>query len=110
MGMAGNRDSKPTGRGRSGEGRRQGSTASSSASSAMYRIRLLLCSHAQSERTIERIAMAIICLMPVNWNSIQASKMLPIPIRAAREVGDVLQDVPSGRKVCSDSRRCSQVS
>lgn len=39
MGMAGNCDSKPTGCGRSGEGRRQGSTAASPASYAMYRIR-----------------------------------------------------------------------
>jgi hypothetical protein len=66
---------------------------------------LLLCPHRQSESTIEQIAKEVFSLTKVNWNSTQMNQRLPIPIRAARKVGDVLKYVPSGQKVSSDYRK-----
>ncbi len=66
---------------------------------------LLLCPHPQSESTIEQIAKEVFSLTKVNWNSTQMNQRLPIPIRAARNVGDVLKYVPSGQRVSSDYRK-----
>ncbi|MFD2741764.1 hypothetical protein ACFSUD_19620, partial [Sulfitobacter aestuarii] len=66
---------------------------------------LLLCPHPQSESTIEQIAKEVFSLTKVNWNSTQMNQRLPIPIRAARKVGDVLKHVPAGQKVSSDYRK-----
>lgn len=66
---------------------------------------LLLCPHPQSESTIEQIAKEVFSLTKVNWNSTQMNQRLPIPIRAARKVGDVLKYLPAGQKVSSDYRK-----
>ncbi|WP_254368277.1 hypothetical protein [Paracoccus sp. Z118] len=66
---------------------------------------LLLCPHPQSESTIERIAREVFSLTKVNWNSTQMNQRLPIPIRAARKVGDVLKYLPPGQNVSSDYRK-----
>ncbi|WP_229583491.1 hypothetical protein [Paracoccus sp. S-4012] len=66
---------------------------------------LWLCPHPQSESTIERIASEVFSLTKVNWNSTQMNHRLPIPIRAARKVGDVLKYLPPGQKVSSDYRK-----
>jgi hypothetical protein len=46
----------------------------------------------------------VLALTKVNWNSTQMNQKLPIPIRAARAVGEVLKYV-SGDKVSSDYAR-----
>ncbi|WP_434290555.1 argonaute/piwi family protein [Celeribacter sp. SCSIO 80788] len=66
---------------------------------------LLICPHPQSESTIEQIAKEVFSLTKVNWNSTQMNQRLPIPIRAARKVGDVLKYLPEGQKVSSDYRK-----
>lgn len=66
---------------------------------------LLLCPHPKSESTIEQIAKEVFSLTKVNWNSTQMNQRLPIPIRAARKVGDVLKYLPAGQKVSSDYRK-----
>lgn len=66
---------------------------------------LLLCPHPQSESTIEQIAKEVFSLTKVNWNSTQMNQRLPIPIRAARKVGDILKYLPAGQKVSSDYRK-----
>jgi len=66
---------------------------------------LLLCPHSQSESTIEQIAKEVFSLTKVNWNSTQMNQRLPIPIRAARKVGEILKYVPEGQKVSSDYRK-----
>ena len=66
---------------------------------------LLLCPHPKSESTIEQIAKEVFSLTKVNWNSTQMNQRLPIPIRAARKVGDILKYVSPGQKVSSDYRK-----
>ena len=66
---------------------------------------LLLCPHPQSKSTIEQIAKEVFSLTKVNWNSTQMNQRLPIPIRAARKVGDILKYLPAGQKVSSDYRK-----
>lgn len=66
---------------------------------------LLICPHPKSESTIEQIAKEVFSLTKVNWNSTQMNQRLPIPIRAARKVGDILKYVPPGQKVSSDYRK-----
>ena len=66
---------------------------------------VLLCPHPRSESTIEQIAREVFSLTKINWNSTQMNQRLPIPIRAARKVGDVLKYVPVDQKVSSDYRR-----
>jgi len=41
-------------------------------------------------------------LSKMNWNSTQFDGALPIPIRAARQVGRVLKHVPIGQKEASE--------
>jgi len=38
----------------------------------------------------------------MNWNSTQFDGALPIPLRAARQVGQVLKHVPAGQREASD--------
>ena len=54
---------------------------------------LLLCPYPGSDSTIAQIANEILSLTKVNWNSTQMNQKLPIPIRAARAVGEVLKYV-----------------
>jgi len=66
---------------------------------------LLLCPHARSESPIEKIAREVFSLTKVNWNSTQMNQKLPIPIRAARKVGEVLKYIPEHQPVSPDYRR-----
>lgn len=65
---------------------------------------LLLCKHKSSDSTIADIAHEVLSLTKLNWNSTQMNQKLPIPIRAARKVGEVLKYVTDD-KVSSDYRR-----
>jgi len=65
---------------------------------------LLLCPYEGSDSTIAQIASEVLSLTKVNWNSTQMNQKLPIPIRAARAVGEVLKYV-TDQKVSSDYAR-----
>jgi hypothetical protein len=65
---------------------------------------LLLCPHKCSDSTIAQIASEVLSLTKINWNSTQMNQKLPIPIRAARKVGEVLKYVTDDR-VSADYRR-----
>ena len=65
---------------------------------------LLLCPYKGSDSTIAQIANEVLALTKINWNSTQINQKLPIPIRAARAVGEVLKYV-SDEKVSSDYAR-----
>jgi len=65
---------------------------------------LLLCPYKGSDSTIAQIANEVLALTKVNWNSTQMNQKLPIPIRAARAVGEVLKYVEDG-KMSSDYAR-----
>jgi hypothetical protein len=65
---------------------------------------LLLCPYPGSDSTIAQIANEVLSLTKINWNSTQMNQKLPIPIRAARAVGEVLKYV-TNQKVSSDYAR-----
>ncbi|MGO6736481.1 hypothetical protein ACCS71_14105 [Rhizobium ruizarguesonis] len=65
---------------------------------------LLLCPHKSSDSTVGQIAKEVLSMTKINWNSTQMNQKLPIPIRAARKVGEVLKYVGDG-KVSSDYTR-----
>lgn len=65
---------------------------------------LLLCPHKSSDSTVAQIAKEVLSMTKINWNSTQMNQKLPIPIRAARKVGEVLKYVGDG-KVSSDYTR-----
>ncbi|WP_316204513.1 hypothetical protein [Bradyrhizobium sp. SZCCHNS3051] len=52
---------------------------------------------ARHDSTISQIASEVFALTKVNWNSTQMNQKLPIPIRAARAVGEVLKYVKDDR-------------
>ncbi len=66
---------------------------------------LLLCPHPSSDSTAAQIAEEVFSLTKINWNSTQMNQRLPVPIRAARKVGEVLKYMPEGQAVSSDYRR-----
>lgn len=66
---------------------------------------ILLCPHERSESTVAQIADEIFSLTKINWNSTQMNQKLPIPIRAARKVGEVLKYVEDGQSISSDYTR-----
>lgn len=63
---------------------------------------LLLCPHPKSDSTVTQIAKEVFALTKVNWNSTQMNQRLPIPIRAARKVGEVLKYKKEGEFVSSE--------
>jgi hypothetical protein len=65
---------------------------------------LLLCPYKGHDSTIAQIAAEVLSLTKVNWNSTQMNQKLPIPIRAARAVGEVLEYAADG-KISSDYSR-----
>lgn len=65
---------------------------------------LLLCPYPGGDSTIAQIAEEVLGLTKINWNSTQMNQKLPIPIRAARAVGEVLKYATS-EKVSSDYAR-----
>ena len=66
---------------------------------------LLLCPHSSCDSTISQLANEIFSLTKINWNSTQMNQRLPIPIRAARKVGEVLKYVQEGQSVSTDYRK-----
>lgn len=66
---------------------------------------LLLCPHPSSDSTIAQIAEEVFSLTKINWNSTQMNQRLPVPIRAARKVGEVLKYLKEGQMVSPDYRR-----
>ncbi|MGA0598828.1 argonaute/piwi family protein [Enterovirga sp. CN4-39] len=66
---------------------------------------LLLCPHKSSDSTPAQVAEEILSLTKINWNSTQMNQRLPIPIRAARKVGEVLKYINEGQSVSSDYRK-----
>ena len=66
---------------------------------------LLLCPHESCDSTISQIAEEVFSLTKINWNSTQMNQRLPIPIRAARKVGEVLKYMDEGQTVSTDYRR-----
>ena len=66
---------------------------------------LLLCPHESCDSTISQIAEEVFSLTKINWNSTQMNQRLPIPIRAARKVGEVLKYMDEGQAVSTDYRR-----
>lgn len=66
---------------------------------------LLLCPHESCDSTIAQIAEEVFSLTKINWNSTQMNQRLPIPIRAARKVGEVLKYMDEGQTVSTDYRR-----
>ncbi|MFV0294493.1 MAG: hypothetical protein ACK5JT_00025, partial [Hyphomicrobiaceae bacterium] len=66
---------------------------------------LLLCPHERSDSTIAQIAEEVFSLTKINWNSTQMNQRLPIPIRAARKVGEVLKYVSNDQTISTDYRR-----
>ncbi|MGY3591482.1 hypothetical protein ACVIGB_008938 [Bradyrhizobium sp. USDA 4341] len=65
---------------------------------------LLVCPHPRSDSTVAQLADEIFSLTKINWNSTQMNQKLPIPIRAARAVGEVLKYVTDD-VVTSDYRK-----
>ena len=66
---------------------------------------LLLCPHPSSDSTVAQIAEEVFSLTKINWNSTQMNQRLPVPIRAARKVGEVLKYMAEGQVVSPDYRR-----
>jgi hypothetical protein len=65
---------------------------------------LLLCPYKGHDSTVAQIAREVLSLTKVNWNSTQMNQKLPIPIQAARSVGEILKYV-TDQKVSSDYAR-----
>ena len=55
-----------------------------------------------NDSPIGEIARDILALTKMNWNSTQFDGAIPIPIRAARQVGKVLRHVPHGETETSE--------
>ena len=66
---------------------------------------LLLCPYEGSDSTLLQLAEEIFSLTKINWNSTQINQRLPIPIRAARMVGEVLKYVQVGQVESTDYRK-----
>lgn len=66
---------------------------------------LLLCPHRGGDSTIAQLAEEVLSLTKINWNSTQMNQRLPIPIRAARMVGEVLKYLREGQTESTDYRK-----
>lgn len=58
-----------------------------------------------NDTPITEIAAEVLALTKMNWNTTQFDGALPIPIRAAHEVGKVLKYVPIGQRSATDYTR-----
>ena len=58
-----------------------------------------------NDTPITEIAAEVLALTKMNWNTTQFDGALPIPIRAAHEVGKVLKYVPTGQRAARDYTR-----
>lgn len=66
---------------------------------------LLLCPHRGCDSTVTQIAEEVLSLTKINWNSTQMNQRLPIPIRAARMVGEILKYMKEGQIESTDYRK-----
>lgn len=66
---------------------------------------LLLCPHSSCDSTVAQLAEEVFTLTKINWNSTQMNQRSPIPIRAARMVGEVLKYVQEGQAESTDYRK-----
>lgn len=66
---------------------------------------LLLCPHRSCDSTAAQLAEEVFSLTKINWNSTQMNQRLPIPIRAARMVGEVLKYMAEGQVESTDYRK-----
>jgi len=66
---------------------------------------LLLCPHKSCDSTTAQLAEEVFSLTKINWDSTQMNQRLPIPIRAARKVGEVLKYMKEGQVESSDYRK-----
>ncbi len=66
---------------------------------------LLLCPHKSCDSTIAQLAEEVFSLTKINWNSTHMNQRLPIPIRAARTVGEVLKYMKEGQVESTDYRK-----
>lgn len=55
-----------------------------------------------NDASLGEISHDVLALSKMNWNSTQFDGALPIPIRAARQVGKVLKHVPVGQREATD--------
>jgi hypothetical protein len=60
--------------------------------------------HAASDTPLHTIAAEVMALTKMNWNSTQFDQALPIPIRAAKQVGKILKHVSPQQTPQSDYR------
>ena len=58
-----------------------------------------------AQAAVSKIAEEVLSLTKINWNSTQMTQRLPIPIRAARTVGEVLKYVREGQIESTDYRK-----
>lgn len=66
---------------------------------------LLLCPHPSCDSTVAQLAEEVFSLTKINRNSTQMNQRLPIPIRAARMVGEILKYVRDGQVESTDYRK-----
>jgi hypothetical protein len=66
---------------------------------------LLLCPHPSCDSSVAQLAEEVFSLTKINWNSTQMNQRLPIPIRAARMVGEILKYVRDGQVESTDYRK-----
>jgi hypothetical protein len=59
---------------------------------------------AEDETRFAQIASEVLSLTKIDWNSTQMNQKLPIPIRAARAVGEVLKYVTDQKISLDDAR------
>ncbi len=65
---------------------------------------LMLRPHPESHSSLSQLSNEVLALTKMNWNSTQFDQRLPIPIRAAKEVGRILKYMNYGEREQSDYR------
>ncbi len=63
---------------------------------------LLVCPHPSCDSTVSQLAEEVFSLTKINWNSSQMNQRSPIPIRAARTVGELLIYLKDGQTESTD--------
>jgi hypothetical protein len=66
---------------------------------------LLIYPHESCDSTVAQLAEEVFSLTKINWNSTQMNQKLPIPIMAARKVGEILKYAKDDQQISSDYRK-----
>jgi hypothetical protein len=66
---------------------------------------LLIYPHESCDSTVAQLAEEVFTLTKINWNSTQINQKLPIPIMAARKVGEILKYAKDDQQISSDYRK-----